>query len=107
MIVRSWRGRAHPTNAGGYIEHFRRNVLPELQGIEGFLGATLLREDRVGEIEFLVLTRWVSMDAIRAFTGDDVSNAVVEPEAEAALLGFDRTVRHYEAVEEVPKVREA
>ena len=98
MIVRAWRGRAAKGNPGPYIEHFRKNVLPELEEIEGFLGATLLREDRTDEIEFLVLSRWTSMDAVRAFAGAEVSRAVVEPEAVAALRDYDRTVHHYEVV---------
>jgi heme-degrading monooxygenase HmoA len=99
MIVRSWRGRASPEKPDAYIEHFRKNVLPELREIEGFLGASLLRENRTQEIEFLVLTRWTSMDAVRAFAGADASRAVVEPEAVAALVDYDRTVHHYEVVE--------
>jgi heme-degrading monooxygenase HmoA len=98
MIVRSWRGRAAKGNLA-YIEHFRRNVMPELREIEGFLGASLLREDRADEIEFLVLSRWASMEALRAFAGADVTRAVVEPEAIAALKDYDRTVHHYEVVE--------
>jgi heme-degrading monooxygenase HmoA len=56
--------------------------------MEGFQGAMLLRGDRADEVEFLVLTRWASMEAICAFAGDDVRNAVVEEQAEAALLCF-------------------
>ena len=99
MIVRAWRGRASTANPDAYIEHFRRTVLPELREIEGFLGASLLRENRPQEVEFLVLTRWSSMDAVRAFAGADASRAVVEPEAVAALKDYDRTVQHYEVVE--------
>jgi heme-degrading monooxygenase HmoA len=98
MIVRSWRGRAAKGNAA-YVEHFRRNVMPELREIEGFLGASLLREERAADVEFLVLTRWASMDAVRAFAGADAARAVVEPEAVAALTDYDRTVHHYEVVE--------
>jgi heme-degrading monooxygenase HmoA len=98
MIVRAWRGRAYTAHSGAYVEHFRRNVLPELREIEGFLGASLLRENRPQEVEFLVLTRWASMEAVRAFAGADVSRAVVEQEAAAALKDFDRTVHHYEVV---------
>jgi heme-degrading monooxygenase HmoA len=98
MIVRSWRGRAAKGNTA-YIDHFRRNVMPELREIEGFLGASLLREDRADEIEFLVLSRWASMDAVRAFAGVDVAHAVVETEAITALKDYDRTVHHYEVVE--------
>jgi len=48
-----------------------------------------------------VLTRWRSMDAIRAFAGKDVEQAVVEPAAVAALIEFDSRVRHYGVVEDV------
>jgi|SRR5580658_11349158 heme-degrading monooxygenase HmoA len=101
MIVRAWRGQALSSNPTAYIEHFKRNVLPELGTIEGFLGASLLRQNRPDDVEFLVLTRWSSIEAIRRFAGDDVGKAIVEPEAAAALASFDTTVQHYEVVEEV------
>ncbi len=100
-IVRTWRGRASSSNPEAYASHFRKNVLPELRGIEGFLGALLLKQETNEGVEFLVLTRWASMEAIRAFAGSEVTNAVVEPEAIAALMSFDPTVQHYEVVEEV------
>jgi hypothetical protein len=31
---------------------------------------------------------------IRAFAGDDITVAIVEPEAQAMLLDFDRTATH-------------
>lgn len=76
-------------------------MLPELKGIDGFDGATLLKQETPDGIEFLVLSRWTSMEAIRRFAGSDVGKAVVEPEAIAALIDYDRTVRHYEVVEDV------
>jgi len=100
MIIREWRGRTSRDRAEAYPEHFRRIVLPELREIPGFLGATLSRRDKGGGIEYLVLTRWQSLDAIRAFAGDDVERAVVEPGAAAALTDFDNFVRHYEVVED-------
>jgi hypothetical protein len=42
------------------------------------------------------------MDAVRAFAGDEVTRAVVETAAAAALSSFDATVEHYEVVREVP-----
>jgi heme-degrading monooxygenase HmoA len=100
MIVRSWRGRAPSSNANAYIEFFKRKVLPILRGINGFAGASLLRQSRLTDVEFLVLTRWTSLDAIRTFAGDDICKAVVEPEAAALLSSFDPTVEHFEVVEE-------
>jgi heme-degrading monooxygenase HmoA len=103
MIVRAWRGCASPAHSSAYPEHFRRRVVPDLERIEGFLGASLLQQVRADEVEFLVLTRWQSMDSIRAFAGDKPEKAVVEPDAVAALSSFDRTVQHYEVVEELSK----
>jgi heme-degrading monooxygenase HmoA len=99
MIVRVWRGWAAQAKSGDYPAHFRRAVLPELRATEGFLGATLMREDRAGEIEFVVMTRWASLDAIRAFAGETLDRAVVEPGAVAALERFDETVRHYDVID--------
>lgn len=101
MIVREWRGRAVRERTNAYLEHFRRNVIPELQNVNGFLGADLIRRDVDEKIEYVVLSRWASTDAIQSFAGDDPSRAVVEPDAVAALTDYDRCVQHYEVVEAV------
>ena len=98
VIVREWRARATASRERDYIGYFRRKVLPELGAIDGFLGASLLREERSGEIELVVLTRWASMDAVRKFAGEEIEEAVVHPEAAAMFTSFDRIVRHYEVV---------
>jgi heme-degrading monooxygenase HmoA len=73
--------------------------MPELRRLPGFLGAHLCRRHLGERIEFLVLTKWQSMDAIRAFAGDDVGQAIVEPEGVAALVDFDDRVQHYETID--------
>ena len=101
MIIRIWRGWANRAKAGDYPAHFRQTVVPELRATEGFLGAALVRRDDAGLIEFVVTTRWVSLDAIRAFAGETLDRAVVEPGAVAALERFEETVRHYEVIQAV------
>ena len=100
MIIREWRGRAATASGEAYPEHFRASVLPELLQVPGFLGAHLSRRQLEDRIEFLVLTRWQSIEAIRGFAGSNISKAVVEPAAVAALLDFDASVQHYEVIEE-------
>jgi heme-degrading monooxygenase HmoA len=101
MIIREWRGRAAPTNPQGYPKHFRDHVAPELARLPGFLGASLSKRSVEGAMEFLVLTRWESLDHIKQFAGADIANAVVEPGAIAALADFDDKVQHYESIEEI------
>jgi mannose-6-phosphate isomerase-like protein (cupin superfamily) len=97
MIARRWRGwAAGPADADAYAAHFERAVRPRLEAVAGFVDATLERVDDDGRIELVVVTRWESMDAIRAFAGDDPAVAVVEPEARAVLVAYDEQVRHIE-----------
>ena len=96
MIARLWRGSAgSAANADAYERHVASKVLPSLCGIEGHRGARVLRREE----EFVVITFWESMDAIRRFAGADPERAVVEPEARAVLKEYDQLVSHYEVVQ--------
>lgn len=99
MMVRLWRGRADLSRPDDYPQHFRDNVLPELRATPGFLGARLTRRVDSGEIEFLVATEWTSLDAIKAFAGETLDRAVVEPQVVEALKSFDAQVQHFEVIE--------
>jgi hypothetical protein len=97
-VLRMWKGRATAAKAGDYVRHASENVFPEIRSIPGHRGAYLLRRSVGNSIEFLVLTLWASMDAVRGFAGPEPEKAVVEPAARAALSDFDETATHYEVV---------
>jgi heme-degrading monooxygenase HmoA len=96
MIMRIWRAKALPHNAEIYSRHLKDEVLPKLQGIDGYKGAYLLRRNTGDEMELIVLTMWESMDAVQAFAGSSPDTAVVEPAARAVLEQFDTVVHHYD-----------
>jgi heme-degrading monooxygenase HmoA len=100
MTVRTWSATADAAGAGNYGRYFSGTLLPELRKLPGFQGAYLLRRDldRDGTVEVTAHTFWASLEAIRAFAGDDITVAVVEPEARAMLLSFDRSVSHRSVV---------
>ena len=95
-IVRHWSARATEAQLPKYLEHFSKNVLPELRRVDGFLGATVSVNHGANEAEILVETTWRSLEAIRGFAGSDLEAAVVAPEAAALLTSSDRRVRHFE-----------
>ncbi len=97
-ILRMWSGRATVQKSGEYIDHVTKKVFPALGAIEGHRGAYLLRRALDGAIEFVVLTLWDSMEAVRKFAGAKPENAVVEPEARAVLTAFDESATHFEVV---------
>jgi heme-degrading monooxygenase HmoA len=98
VIGRLWRGSALRENADAYAAHLERETLPTLPAIEGHLGAYVLRRELGDEVEFVVLSIWDSLDAVRAFAGDDYETAVVPSEARTLLSRFDERVAHYEIV---------
>ena len=96
LTVRTWSATADAEGAGNYSRYFTGTLLPALRKLPGFEGAYLLRRDLDGNgtVELTAHTFWESPAAIRAFAGDDITVAVVEPEARAMLLDFDRTATH-------------
>lgn len=96
MIARIWRATASHEKAGSYQRHFAATVVPHLESIAGYEGASLLRREVDGSVELLAVTLWESLDCIRAFAGADPAVAVVDPDAQAMLTTFDTTVHNYE-----------
>ena len=96
MIIRVWTAEATPDGAAKTEARFAEQKLPELRRLDGFRGATLLRRLVGDRVELVLLTRWQSMESIRAFAGDDINLAVVAEDAKEILTRFDEHVRHYE-----------
>lgn len=99
MISRLWGAIVKRERASDYIAHLRSETFPTLRTITGFVDATMQRRDAPDGVEFVVITRWRSMDAIRAFAGSDVEAAVVPQHAQAMMVSYDVRVRHYEVLE--------
>jgi len=98
MISRQWRGLARAERADEYVQHLRRDTFPQLARIDGFVDARILRRPLQRGVEFLVVTRWESLDAIRRFAGADAEIAVVPENVQQMMLDYDRRVAHYEEV---------
>ena len=98
MIGRLWRGKTTEENADAYENVLRSLVLPELDQIPGSQGAYVLRRDVDDGVEFITLTLFESLDAIKLFAGEDYEQAVILPEAKALLSSVDPYAAHYEVV---------
>jgi heme-degrading monooxygenase HmoA len=96
MISRHWRGLCKRERADEYIEHLRTETFPALEGIPGFVAASILRRTLPAGIEFLIVTQWQSLDAIRAFAGVAAEAAVVPANVQDMMIDYDREARHYE-----------
>lgn len=96
MIARMWRGWARADGADAYDRHYRTEVAEALEGVPGFVGARLLRRAAGDEVEFVSLTFFDDLEAVRRFAGPDHEVAVVAEAARRVLTRFDERVAHYE-----------
>jgi heme-degrading monooxygenase HmoA len=99
MISRHWGGVAKPECAEAYIEHLRTETFPAIAGIAGFVAASILRRPVGSGVEFLVITQWSSIDAVREFAGAEPERAVVPAKVRDLMVDHDLAVLHYEAVD--------
>jgi len=98
MIIRIWHGWTTPDNADTYERLLNEEIFPgiEAKQVAGYRGIQLLRRVVGDEVEFVTVMRFDSLDAVRAFAGDDYEAAYVPPKARAVLARFDGRSQHYE-----------
>ncbi len=95
MITRVWRGWTRAADADAYERFLLDELYPSMRSIDGFAGADVLRRPDGDEEAFVTLTRFASLDAIRAFAGDAYERPVLEPRARELLSRYDEVAQHF------------
>ena len=98
MIGRIWHGFAAQEDADAYETMLNADVLPGPDQIPGYRGAYVMRRDVGDEVEFVTITFFDDMDAVKQFAGDDYTKAVVKGPAKKLLLRSDERSAHYDIV---------
>lgn len=100
MIARTWRGAVRTSDADAYLEYLETTGLKAFRETPGNRGVFALRRIDGDRCEYLLLTLWDSLDAVKRFAGDAVETAVFYPEDDRFLVDRDLTSTHYEVVTE-------
>lgn len=101
MIARIWRGITLKEKADDYLAYLDRTGLSDYAKTPGNRGVTVLRRDQGEHCEFMLISLWDSMSAVREFAGENVERAVYYPEDEQFLLQMEPLVRHYEVAQQI------
>jgi heme-degrading monooxygenase HmoA len=96
MIERHWKGIAKKERAGEYIAHLQNDTFKEIKKIKGFISASILKRDLSDGVEFLIVTKWDTLDVIMQFAGEKIDRAVVPKLVQDIMIKYDENVRHYE-----------
>jgi len=95
-IARIWRGATRRSARDRYLAYLEKTGFAEYGSTDGSLGVLGLRRDVGERTEFLLVSLWDSMDAVRLFAGSDPRRAVFYPEDDRFLVDADREVAHWE-----------
>lgn len=99
MISRIWHGWTSIEDANDYEVLLRADVLPGINRVKGYNGAYLLRRDAANkEVEFVTITQFTDITAVRAFAGSDYERAVIPAAAGKLLAHYDKRSAHYETI---------
>jgi heme-degrading monooxygenase HmoA len=103
MISRVWHGWTTPSNADAYEALLKEEIFVGIaeRQIAGYQGIHLFRRALGDEVEFVTVMWFASLEAVRAFAGEDYEVAVVPPKAQALLSRFDARSQHYKVKAEV------
>ena len=101
MIARIWRGITLKDRADDYLAYLQETGLRDYAKTSGNLGVTILRRNQGEHCEIMLISLWESMDAVRAFAGENPERSVYYPEDEQFLLQMEPLVRHYEVAERI------
>lgn len=98
MISRIWHGWTTRANANAYETLLREGIFVGIQNrnIGGFRSIRLLRREVGGEVEFVTIMLFHSLDGVLEFAGADYEACVVPDKARAVLSRFDLRSQHYE-----------
>jgi heme-degrading monooxygenase HmoA len=99
MIARTWRGWVRKEDADAYVQYVIETGIKEYRETPGNRAAYILRREEGDRTEFVTLTFWDSMEAVRGFAGPNVERAVFYPEDDRFLVDRESTAAHYGVIE--------
>ena len=102
MIERLWHGWTTAAKADAYEQLLKAEIFPGIAArqVPGYHGIRLLRRALPsGEVEFVTIMAFDSLDAVRAFAGDDYEAAYVLATARTLLARFDQRAAYYQVCE--------
>jgi heme-degrading monooxygenase HmoA len=102
LIARIWKGAVRKHDGDAYAEYMRDTGIAGYACTPGNRGVWMLRRDIDEHTEFLMFTLWDSLDAVKAFAGQDYETAVFCPEDGRFLVERDTLATHYVVDTHIP-----
>ena len=99
LILRRWAALIRTADREAYVDYIAGTGGSDYTATPGTRGSQMtMRDLGDGTTEVATLSWWTSLDAIRAFAGEDIAVARYYPEDDRYLLTRPEHVEHHEIV---------
>lgn len=99
MIAREWKCRCPHRHRDGFLEYLDQTGVSETSSLEGFQGFQILERDTGDIVEIVLVTYWNSLEDVKRFAGEIISEARLYPEDYKYEIEPDLEVKHYRVLE--------
>jgi heme-degrading monooxygenase HmoA len=96
LIARIWHGRTLTAKADEYEKYLNASGVKKILATDGNHGVEVLRRTDGPQTDFIVISYWESIEAIKKFAGADYQKAVILPRDGEFLVSVEPEVVHYE-----------
>ena len=98
MIARIWHGRTLTAKADEYERYLNASGVERMLKTDGNHGVEVLRKSDGPRTDFVVISYWESIDAVKRFAGKEFEKAVILDRDREFLIEVEPNVLHYDVV---------
>ena len=103
MIARIWKGAVRAQDADEYTTYLSKTGVADYRATAGNRGVYMLRRVNGDRCEFVIMSLWESLGAVKAFAGESYEKAVFYPDDDRFLIERDEESLHYEVAAALPE----
>ena len=96
MVARIWHGRTLAEKADEYRQYLFEVGVKKIATLPGNRGVQMMMNRTAEKGEFMVISYWDSIDAIKGYAGADYTRVHDLPRDKDFLIDQEKLVRHFE-----------
>ena len=95
MVARIWHGRTPADKADEYRQYLFEEGVKRIAALPGNRGVQMMVSKTQDQGEFMVVSYWDSIDAIKGYAGDEYTKVHDLPRDKEFLIEKETLVRHF------------
>jgi heme-degrading monooxygenase HmoA len=96
MVARIWHGRTHADKTDEYRQYLFDVGIKKIASLPGNRGVQMMMSKTADQGEFMVISYWDSIEAIKGYAGEHYTQVHDLPRDKEFLIDHEPLVRHFD-----------